>query len=297
MTEILIRVMNIVNRVRNMQDLNMFAYAVFGLLLVFGIMNCVLGYRLLRFWVMLFGFGIGAVAGALCMYYVNAEDMMYYLGAMVIGGLVIGIIAFLSYRLGIFILGAGTGLLLSLYILHPTTSFVFFVCLLIGLGLGGLGLRFCREVIIVVTSLAGGLLTGVSAAKLFGLAEFPYGILISAGAAALGLLIQFAMNHPEEDEEDDEETEEQRREAKRKQEEDDYYDELAYEEMLREEEEQRQMRRKKVPVVDLNVEEVVKAVQREAGAASENMEETKEFSRRSRKARRADAVVDVKVGE
>lgn len=251
MTEILIRVMNIVNRVRNMQDLNMFAYAVFAVLLVFGIMNCVLGYRLLRFWVMLFGFCIGAIGGALCMYYVDVADKMYYLGAMVIGGLVLGIIAFLSYRLGIFILGAGTGLLLSLYILHPTTSFVFFVCILIGIGLGGLGLKFCREVLIVVTSLAGGVLTGVSAAKLLGLAEVPYGIFISVAAAGLGLLIQFAMNRPEEDDEDEEDVEERRKEAKRRREEEDYFDELAYEEMQREEEAQRQMRRKKVPQINL----------------------------------------------
>lgn len=246
MTEILIRVMNIIQRVRNMQELNMFAYAVFAVLLIFGIMNCILGYRLLRFWVMLFGFCIGAVAGAFAMYYIDASDAMYYLGAMLAGGIILGIVAFLSYRMGIFILGAGTGLLLSLYILHPTTSFVFFVCILIGIGLGVLGLKFCRQVIIVVTSLAGGVLTGVSAAKLLGLAEFPYGMLISVAAAGIGLLIQFAMNgSAEEEEEDDRERERRRREAKLRREEEEYYDELAYEEMQREAQEQRRERRRK----------------------------------------------------
>lgn len=337
MTEILVRVMNIIQRIRSMQELNLFAYAVFAVLLLFGIMNCLLGYRLLRFWVMLFGFAIGALGGAFCMYYIEAADMMYYLGAMVVGGLILGIVAFMSYRMGIFILGAGTGLLLSLYILHPTTSFVFFVCILIGVGLGVLGLKFCREVIIVVTSLAGGVLTGVSAAKLLGLAEFPYGILISAVAAGLGLLIQFMMNHPEEDEEE-EEVEIRRKEAKRKQAEEEYFDQLAYEEMQREEELQRQMKRRKNQQVDfslgeeattvekeavqenmrqtptgkkakrvLNADEAalleeqrqmkermaaVAAIKAEAGAASET-----EAAGKRRRAKRADTVVDVRVGE
>ena len=74
MTEILARVMNIVQRIRNMQELNMFALAVFGMLLIFGIMNCVLGYRLLRFWVMIFGFVVGAAIGVFCLYYANISD-------------------------------------------------------------------------------------------------------------------------------------------------------------------------------------------------------------------------------
>lgn len=277
MTEILARVMNIVQRIRNMQELNMFALAVFGMLLIFGIMNCVLGYRLLRFWVMIFGFAVGAAIGVFCLYYANISEKMYYLAGMVIGGLVVGIIAFFSYRLGIFILGAGTGMLLSLYILHPTTSFVFFVCILFGIGLGLMGLKFCREVLIVATSLAGGVLTGVSAAKLLGLSEIPYGILISVAAAGLGLLIQFAMNRPVVEEQDKEEME-RRREALRRKEEEDYFDELAYEEMQREEE--IQMKKRK---------EAVEVVQAETAATEAPAE------RRGR--RRSDVAVDIKVGE
>ena len=39
------------------------ASAAFAVLLVFGVLNCILGYRLLRFWMMLFGFVIGAGIG------------------------------------------------------------------------------------------------------------------------------------------------------------------------------------------------------------------------------------------
>lgn len=91
---------------------------------------------------------------------------------------------------------------LSIYILHPTTSFVFFTCILVGVGVGTLGVRFAREVIIVGTSLLGGILAGFSLSRLGSLAEFPYGIGLSAGFAIMGLLIQFATNRKEDEEEE-----------------------------------------------------------------------------------------------
>lgn len=240
MTEILVRVMNIIQRVRNMQELNMFAMAIFAVILGFGVMNCFFGYRLLRFWVMLFGFGLGAVGGAFVVYYVGVTEKMYYLAGMVVVGLLLGAIAFFSYRAGIFLLCAGSGMLLSIYVLHPTSSAVFFACVLIGIGLGCLGLKYCREVIIVVTSLAGGVLTGLAGAKLLGVTEFPFGILISLGAGGLGLALQFIMNRPEYVEE---ETEESRKEARKRQEDEDYFDELVYEEMEKEKQQRRAVKR------------------------------------------------------
>ena len=58
MVDILKNIMNIAYRVRNMQIAGTLSMALFGVVLVFGIMNCVLGYRLLRFWMMIFGFSL-----------------------------------------------------------------------------------------------------------------------------------------------------------------------------------------------------------------------------------------------
>ena len=46
-------------------------------------------------------------------------------------------------------------------------------------------MKWAREVIIVGTSLLGEAMAGMSLAKLGGLADFPYGIGLSAGFAAL----------------------------------------------------------------------------------------------------------------
>ena len=64
MTDILVNAANITGRLKDMQLADTLSMIVFGLILVFGLMNCILGYRLLRFWMMLFGFLIGAGIGA-----------------------------------------------------------------------------------------------------------------------------------------------------------------------------------------------------------------------------------------
>ena len=124
-------------------------------------------------------------------------------------GVVFAVIAFVSYKIGIFILGAGIGIGLGIYIFHPTSSLVFFFCLLLGASLGVLAMRQAREVLIVGTSLLGGAMAGVSAAKLGGLADFPYGLGMSAGFAILGMLIQFATNRRKRAEDDEAEDEDE----------------------------------------------------------------------------------------
>ena len=64
MTDILVNAANIAGRLQDMQLADTLFMILFGLILVFGLMNCILGYRLLRFWMMLFGFLIGAGIGA-----------------------------------------------------------------------------------------------------------------------------------------------------------------------------------------------------------------------------------------
>ena len=207
MVDVLKRIMNIGERVASMDSLSSAVTMLFGVALVFGLLNCILGYRVLRFWMMLFGFAIGAVAGAAVAYLSGMETRSALLGAMGVGGVIVAVIAFLIYKAGIFLLGMGIGLALSVYVLHPTTSAMFFLCILIGVGLGVLAMRNARVVIIVGTSVLGGVLSGISLAKIGGLAEIPYGIGMSVGFAGLGMLIQFAINKPDEDEDEDEEEE------------------------------------------------------------------------------------------
>lgn len=229
MTEILIRILNLVERFRTMQELTEVAVAAYGVMLVFGIMNCVLGYRLMRFWMMLGGFGAGCATAFLFSRAMGIEDRTTLLAAVALTGALLAVVAFLIYRLGVFLIGAGIGLSISIYVLHPTTSFVFFLCMLAGAALGALAVRFSKEIIIAGTSLVGGIFAGLSLSRLGKLPEMPYGLAMSVGFALVGLLIQFVTNRA--DREDIPEEEER---PEKKEEEYDECDEEAYEEAYRE---------------------------------------------------------------
>lgn len=208
--DMLSRVFDILQRVGGMEQIGRFMMVAYGVVCVFGILNCFLGYRILRFWMMIFGFIIGAGAGFGVTYLSGVQDKMVIAGAMAGLGIVLAIVSFLIYRAGIFVLGFGIGISLSIYLVHPTSSFSFFLCILVGVGLGALAMRYAKGVIIIGTSVLGGVLAGFSLAKIGGLEQFPYGAGLALGIALLGMLIQFAINRDHyEDEEDEEEDEEE----------------------------------------------------------------------------------------
>ena len=194
MTEILQQIMNTMEETRMASTLDSVSMIGFAALLVLGVINCLLGYRLLRFWMMLFGFLIGGGLGLGAAYTMGIQEKYMYAVIMIGVGILLAVIAFLSYKIGIFVIGAGIGLGLGIYVFHPTTSLVFFFCLLLGAGLGALAMKWAREVLIVGTSLLGGAMAGISMAKLGGLADIPYGLGLSVACALLGMLIQFATN-------------------------------------------------------------------------------------------------------
>lgn len=208
MTDILKNILNIAARIHDMQADGTLAMVFFSIVLVFGAVNCILGYRLLRFWMMIFGFLMGAGAGLFGVYEAGISSKAAYGAAMLIAGVILAVISFAIFKAGIFIIGAGIGLTVTIYVIHPTTSFTFFLCLLTGVGLGLLALRYEREVIIVGTSILGGILSGFATAKLTNMDEIPFGIIFSIGFALVGMLIQFAINRSKYEEEEAEEEEE-----------------------------------------------------------------------------------------
>ena len=201
MTDVFNGVVNITGNLLDSDFVNRFTMAIFAVILVFGILNCVFGYRLLRFWVMIGGFFVDAGLALIVVHTMGMQEKSTMLIAALATGVVFAVIAFLIYKAGVFILAAGIGWALSIYFLHPTSSASFFACILIGVALGSMAVKYCREVLIVATSLIGGVMSGVSLAKLGNLEDIPYGLGMSVGFAVLGMLIQFAINKPVSDEE------------------------------------------------------------------------------------------------
>lgn len=214
MTDMFGSIVNIMGNLLDSDLVNRFMMAIFAVILVFGILNCILGYRLLRFWMMVGGFLVGGGLALIIVRTMGTQEKSMMMIAALVTGIIFAVIAFLIYKAGVFILAAGIGWALSIYFLHPTSSASFFACILIGVALGSMAVKYCREVLIVSTSLIGGVMEGVSLAKLGDLADFPYGLGMSVGFAIIGMLIQFAINKPASDNEedlDDEEDSEQER--------------------------------------------------------------------------------------
>ena len=209
MTDIFGNALSIAGSFMDSDLVNRFMMAIFAVILVFGVLNCILGYRLLRFWMMLGGFLVGGGLALVVVHTMGIQEKSTMLIAALGAGVAFAVIAFLIYKAGVFILAAGIGWAVSIYFLHPTSSAVFFACILIGVALGSMAVKYCREVLIVATSLIGGIMAGVSLAQLGNLADIPYGLGMSVGFAVLGMLIQFAINKPVSDEEDEETVDEE----------------------------------------------------------------------------------------
>lgn len=203
MTDMFGSIVNIMGNLLDSDLVNRFMMAIFAVILVFGILNCILGYRLLRFWMMVGGFLVGGGLALIIVRTMGTQEKSMMMIAALVTGIIFAVIAFLIYKAGVFILAAGIGWALSIYFLHPTSSASFFACILIGVALGSMAVKYCREVLIVSTSLIGGVMAGVSLAKLGDLADFPYGLGMSVGFAIIGMLIQFAINKPASDNEED----------------------------------------------------------------------------------------------
>lgn len=72
--DMLSRVFDIIQRTGGMEQIGQLMMIVYGVLCVFGLLNCILGYRILRFWMMIFGFLIGAGAGFAATYISGVQD-------------------------------------------------------------------------------------------------------------------------------------------------------------------------------------------------------------------------------
>lgn len=215
-TEVLLRLENLLDKVRNPVTpyMETVSSILMFIILVAGLLNVFLGFRLMRFWMVLGSMAVGLVAGVAGGWWMDFTKSTM-LGMGIALGLVLAVLSFFVYNWGIFVLGLGIGCTLSVYVIHPTSSLTFFLCVLLGIGVGILGMKFSREIIILGTSVLGGLMAGLALSEIGGLSRsegplgIPYGLLFAFAIAVLGVLIQFATNQKTEDEEE-EETEDSR---------------------------------------------------------------------------------------
>ena len=159
---------------------------------VIGIFLSMFGLKLIRLWSALLGLVAGAGIGFAVTELAGLEPMIV-VGSTIVGGIVLAFLAGFFYRFGIFLLALLTGTYIAILFVNPQDWIFLGVCLAIGLVIALLALKFVEPIMIVVTSILGGVLAGDAIATLaeFDNPIFRYGIMVLV--AIVGGIIQFTL--------------------------------------------------------------------------------------------------------
>lgn len=148
--------------------------------LVFALLNCFMGYRLRKVWGSLLGLFAGAATGAGATYYFFGTE--YMLAAALAGAVVVSIIAWIFYKLGIFLLCAGLVYLLTESFFTDLDGTSRLVCLIVALFAATMAIGYERIMIIGITGICGGIGAVTALFSLTGMEK-------SLGTWILGLIL------------------------------------------------------------------------------------------------------------
>lgn len=159
---------------------------------VIGIFLSMFGLKMIRLWSALLGLVAGAGIGFAVTELAGLEPMIV-VGATIGGGIVLAFLAGFFYRFGIFLLALLSGTYIAILFVNPQDWIFLGVCLAIGIVISLLALKFVEPIMIVVTSIIGGVLAGDAIATLVELDNpiFRYGIMVLV--AIVGGIIQFTL--------------------------------------------------------------------------------------------------------
>lgn len=159
---------------------------------VIGIFLSMFGLKMIRLWSALLGLVAGAGIGFAVTELAGLEPMIV-VGATIGGGIVLAFLAGFFYRFGIFLLALLSGTYIAILFVNPQDWIFLGVCLAISIVISLLALKFVEPIMIVVTSIIGGVLAGDAIATLAELDNpiFRYGIMVLV--AIVGGIIQFTL--------------------------------------------------------------------------------------------------------
>lgn len=184
------------------------------IVIVFALLNCFFGYALRKLWSVIPGFFLGAAAGYAAGTYTNQTTTITL--ALAVGtGLLTAIIAFVLYRIGLFLLICGLVGFCLWHLVNPNDTTGYGLVALVAFVIGLICVPFERISVILVTSICGALTT-IRMAYFFKDLDLNMMFWIaSAILAAAGMLFQFKpWKEADYWEDDDEEEREHRAKAR-----------------------------------------------------------------------------------
>jgi hypothetical protein len=140
-----------------------------ALMLVAGFIVCFFGYRLLRFTLALAGFAVGLALGLAVAGLIHGVSQVFTIAIGIVCGILGAVLATVLYKVGVFLVGAGAGVLVATIIVTATGWHYPMLARLIAAIAGGiLTLILERPLISVLSAFAGGWGVVFGAFKLLG---------------------------------------------------------------------------------------------------------------------------------
>lgn len=158
--------------------------------LILALLGCFFGYKMLKFWISLAGFIIGAAAGYAITYQIT-NDSAYALIGTIVGGILLSFLSYKVYLVGVFLLAGFGAYFLSAAYLPLTGISLTAVSVIIGFIVAILAVIYMRPAIIVITGLQNGIVAAGILTQLVTFSNQSMTIPLGVGLGMIGSAFQF----------------------------------------------------------------------------------------------------------
>lgn len=157
--------------------------------LVIALIQCFFGYKIIRSWISIIGFLIGAVLGYGIVYLIVAELLYSFIGG-IIGGILFAILAYKVYLFGVFAIASLSTYYLCVTYLTLDMKYLQLLSILIAIAVAILAIKYMRPAIIVLTAFTGAF-TAMETIPTFLPLAYENILLYTAALGLAGTAVQF----------------------------------------------------------------------------------------------------------
>lgn len=160
---------------------------------VVGLLICFFGLKLIKIQIALVGFLIGALAGVAVSRVLDISGITFAIVVFACAAL-LAALSFFLYRFGVFCLVFCTGLGIGIQLIDLRESVQLLIVLGISLLISIIAVIFVEPMIIICTSISGGITAGTSIGTALGLEASWLGCAVGAVLLAAGMAVQFMLH-------------------------------------------------------------------------------------------------------
>lgn len=190
----------------------------FGISVLLAVMSAFFGYKVLRAWISVAGFIIGLLLGSGAAALCGLDGRVSILVGLVVG-VVLALIAFALYKIGVFFYAAFCTMSCVMNLLNcilqatSTAWWVVLIAFVAGAAVGYFAMRNVRYSIIATSSISGGVSLATLLLPLFRVTSLPVILVTAAVIAVIGAIWQLRTTEPEKKPEEKKDAKDKKKDA------------------------------------------------------------------------------------